>query len=238
MDDRERANTDYRLLAAKVTDTEAMRVLLDAGADAATPSADGTTPLMVAAGVAIWNPGEDGGSLPGQEDEVLEAVELCLEHGNDINAANYRGMTALHGGRLPRSQQRRRVPRGAGRRPGRAHQKQLPTLSSTPNGHLVLGNGFSIGCRAEIFHYASLYGKADFRRVPQAERIFEVLNTASSAESVGEFWFGEVAKCVIQSDFQCPGGAESVRPFGDHSGLPVEAFDNAAGELPPGLGTS
>ena len=84
-------------LAAKVTDTEAMRVLLDAGADATTPSADGTTPLMVAAGVAIWNPGEDGGSLPGQEDEVLEAVRLCVEHGNDINAVNYRGMTALHG---------------------------------------------------------------------------------------------------------------------------------------------
>ena len=84
-------------LAAKVTDTEAMRVLLDAGADATIPSADGTTPLMVASGVAIWNPGEDGGSLPGQEDEVLEAVKLCLEHGNDINAANYRGMTALHG---------------------------------------------------------------------------------------------------------------------------------------------
>ena len=84
-------------LAAKVTDTEAMRVLLDAGADATVPSADGTTPLMVASGVAIWNPGEDGGSLPGQEDEVLEAVKLCIEHGNDINAANYRGMTALHG---------------------------------------------------------------------------------------------------------------------------------------------
>ncbi len=84
-------------LAAKVTDTEAMRVLLDAGADATVPSADGTTPLMVASGVAIWNPGEDGGSLPGQENEVLDAVKLCLEHGDDINAANYRGMTALHG---------------------------------------------------------------------------------------------------------------------------------------------
>ena len=58
--------------------------------------------------------------------------------------------------------------------------------------------------------------------------------TASSAESVGEFWFGQVAKCVIQSDFQCPGGAEPIRPFGDHSGLSVEAFDNATGELPPG----
>ena len=84
-------------LAAKVTDTEAMRVLVDAGADTVTPNADGTTPLMVAAGLAIWNPGEDGGSLPGQEDEVLEAVKLCVEHGNPIDAVNYRGETALHG---------------------------------------------------------------------------------------------------------------------------------------------
>ena len=61
-----------------------------------------------------------------------------------------------------------------------------------------------------------------------------VQKQASSAESVGEFWFGQVAKCVIQSDFQCPGGAEPIRPFGDHSGLSVEAFDNATGELPPG----
>ncbi|MXY25875.1 MAG: hypothetical protein F4Y45_15325 [Acidobacteria bacterium] len=84
-------------LAAKVTDTEAMRVLIDAGADTLTPNADGTTPLMVAAGVAIWNPGEDGGSLKGQEEEVLEAVRICVEQGADVNAANYRGMTALHG---------------------------------------------------------------------------------------------------------------------------------------------
>ena len=86
------------LLAAKVTDVEAMRVLLDAGADPLVPTADGTTPLMVAAGLAIWNPGEDGGSLSGQEDEVLEAVRICVDLGNDVNAANYRGETALHGG--------------------------------------------------------------------------------------------------------------------------------------------
>ena len=84
-------------LAAKVTDVEAMRVLVEAGADATVPNADGTTPLMVAAGVAIWNPGEDGGSLPGQEDEVLEAVRMCVELGNPVDAANYRGETALHG---------------------------------------------------------------------------------------------------------------------------------------------
>ena len=84
-------------LAAKVTDVEAMRVLLDAGADPLIPNADGTTPLMVASGLAIWNPGEDGGSLTGQEEEVLEAVRICVELGNDVNAVNYRGETGLHG---------------------------------------------------------------------------------------------------------------------------------------------
>ena len=84
-------------LAAKVTDVEAMRVLLEAGADPLIPTADGTTPLMAASGLAVWNPGEDGGTLTGQEAEVLEAVTMCVELGNDINAVNYRGETALHG---------------------------------------------------------------------------------------------------------------------------------------------
>ncbi len=85
------------MLAAKVTDVEAMNILLEAGADPNIPTADGTTPLMVAAGLHIWNPGEDGGSFTGQEEEVLEAVRITVEGGNDINARNYRGETALHG---------------------------------------------------------------------------------------------------------------------------------------------
>ena len=52
---------------------------------------------MVAAGVAIFIPGEDGGSLPGQEDEVLEAVRMCVEAGTDVDAVNDRRETALHG---------------------------------------------------------------------------------------------------------------------------------------------
>ena len=84
-------------LAAKNTDVEAMRVLIEAGADPLIPSAEGTTPLMVAAGIAIFIPGEDGGSLPGQEDEVLEAVRMCVELGTDVNATNFRDETALHG---------------------------------------------------------------------------------------------------------------------------------------------
>ncbi|MEQ1895955.1 MAG: ankyrin repeat domain-containing protein [Vicinamibacterales bacterium] len=84
-------------LAAKVTDTEVMKILVQAGAKPSLPAADGTTPLMVAAGLQQWNPGEDGGSLPGQEPEVLEAVKICVDLGNDVNARNDQGETALHG---------------------------------------------------------------------------------------------------------------------------------------------
>jgi ankyrin repeat protein len=85
------------LLAAKNTDTEVMHLLLAAGADAMIPNGEFSTPLMVAAGLHIWNPGEDGGSLPGQEEEVLEAVKICVEQGNDVQGVNYQGWTALHG---------------------------------------------------------------------------------------------------------------------------------------------
>jgi len=85
------------LLASKTTDIEVLKLLAAAGADATVPNADGTTPLMVAAGLAIWYVGEDGGSLPGQEQEVLEAVKLCAQLGNDVNAANKAGETPMHG---------------------------------------------------------------------------------------------------------------------------------------------
>jgi len=43
--------------------------------------------------------------------------------------------------------------------------------------HLLLGNGFSIACRSDIFHYGSLYEEADFSSIPQAQEIFSALNT-------------------------------------------------------------
>ena len=43
--------------------------------------------------------------------------------------------------------------------------------------HLILGNGFSIGCRSDIFRYDSLYGRADFTSTPQAQSVFKVLET-------------------------------------------------------------
>ncbi len=43
--------------------------------------------------------------------------------------------------------------------------------------HLLLGNGFSIACRADIFHYGSLFDQADFSACPEAKTVFELLNT-------------------------------------------------------------
>lgn len=43
--------------------------------------------------------------------------------------------------------------------------------------HLILGNGFSIGCRADIFHYASLFEQADFSEIPEVRAAFEQLGS-------------------------------------------------------------
>lgn len=43
--------------------------------------------------------------------------------------------------------------------------------------HLLLGNGFSIACRADIFHYGSLYAQADFSHIPEVQAVFQALAT-------------------------------------------------------------
>jgi uncharacterized protein len=81
------------LLAARSGDAELMRTLASLGADPMLPNADGATPLIVAAGLGTRSPGEDAGT----ESEVLEAVQVALELGNDINAVDNNGETAMHG---------------------------------------------------------------------------------------------------------------------------------------------
>lgn len=81
------------LLAARTADAELMRLLASLGADPTIPNADNATPLIVAAGLGTRSPGEDAGT----ESEVLEAVQVALELGNDINAVDNNGETAMHG---------------------------------------------------------------------------------------------------------------------------------------------
>ena len=81
------------LLAARSADAELMRTLAALGADPLLPNVDGATPLIVAAGLGTRSPGEDAGT----ESEVLEAVQAALDLGNDLNAVDNNGETAMHG---------------------------------------------------------------------------------------------------------------------------------------------
>ena len=80
-------------LAAHTADAELMRALAELGADPLLGNEHDTTPLMAAAGVGTRSPGEDAGT----EAEVLEAVDLAMQLGADINAVDDRGETAMHG---------------------------------------------------------------------------------------------------------------------------------------------
>ena len=81
------------LAACRTADVELMRLLHELGADPLIPNENGTTPLMVAAGVGVRNPLEDAG----RPDEVAEAVKVALELGGDPNFVDSHQDTAMHG---------------------------------------------------------------------------------------------------------------------------------------------
>ena len=89
---REAGSTPF-MLAALVADAELMRTLAELGADPLARNDEFSTPLMAAAGLGTRSPGEDAGT----EEEVLEAVQVALDLGADINAVDDNGETAMHG---------------------------------------------------------------------------------------------------------------------------------------------
>jgi ankyrin repeat protein len=95
-------------LAAKYADMPILRALVAGGGDPLVPSADGTTPLMAAAGVG-WagttnrrgidvTANKSAASDPHQDEpQTRELVELLVGMGGDVNAKNQNGETALFG---------------------------------------------------------------------------------------------------------------------------------------------
>jgi len=79
-------------LASLTDDAELMKALVKLGADPSLTNADNSTPLMVAAGLWSRSPGED----PGTESETLEAVQVLLDVGADLNAVDKNGETVMH----------------------------------------------------------------------------------------------------------------------------------------------
>jgi uncharacterized protein len=79
-------------LAARTADAELMHFLAALGADPKVATADGATPLIVAAGLGTRSPGEDAGT----DSEVVEAVAAAIDLGNDPNAVDKNGETAMH----------------------------------------------------------------------------------------------------------------------------------------------
>jgi ankyrin repeat protein len=104
-------------LAARFLETDIVRVLGAAGADPNRPSADGTTPLLAAAGhdysrgggegafirdrrdFSSYNPvaADEGAAIPRDEERrAVDTVKALLDFGASPTAANPEGKTPLH----------------------------------------------------------------------------------------------------------------------------------------------
>ena len=81
------------LRAAQSADVTLMRLLLAHGADPKIPTTNNVTALAVAAGIG-W---VEGVTYEWSEKDNLEAVNMCLDLGIDVNARDGDGRTALHG---------------------------------------------------------------------------------------------------------------------------------------------
>ena len=81
------------LFAADRSDVALMQLLVELGADPLLPNFTGSTPLMAAAGLGTTEPLEEAG----EEIEALEAVNMLLDLGADIDAVDDNGDTAMHG---------------------------------------------------------------------------------------------------------------------------------------------
>jgi len=80
-------------MAADRADLDYIKLLVELGADPLLPNNDGTTPLMVAAGIGSQAPEEEAGN----EAECLATVRYLVSLGARVDTVDKNGETAMHG---------------------------------------------------------------------------------------------------------------------------------------------
>lgn len=80
------------LLASKSCDLDYLKLLLENGADPGIHNEVGTSPLLTAAGIGVFAPGEE----QALEEDSLEVIEFLLGLGLDINHVDKRGDSVMH----------------------------------------------------------------------------------------------------------------------------------------------
>jgi ankyrin repeat protein len=85
-------------MASATADVALMKLLIEIGADPLIKNADDCTPLIAACGIHVGS--DQVTEVAGEEPEVLEAVELLLRRGANINDVDANGETAMHAAAL------------------------------------------------------------------------------------------------------------------------------------------
>lgn len=89
------AGTTPFLRAAKSADVPVMKLLLEHGSDPQLSTAQGINPLMTAANLATKESDTTGRYKTQQQ--IIEAIQICLDQGLDVNAKANDGRTAIFG---------------------------------------------------------------------------------------------------------------------------------------------
>jgi hypothetical protein len=102
--------------------------------------------------------------------------------------------------------------------------------------HLILGNGFSIACRPDIFHYGSLFARADFSNYPNLPGVFATLDTQDFEVAIRSLENGARLAPIYVSDAgvapSMKSDAASLKEIllttiaGNHPHIPAEIADD------------